>query len=66
MKKKVIIALIGFFLGYIFASWVVYISGGVSPIDLKTEKERHITFLNSLNLFEPMSPGFYMILFANK
>ncbi|MGC8981524.1 MAG: hypothetical protein ACP5JU_01060 [Minisyncoccia bacterium] len=65
IKQNYRLIIISFLIGYILASLLIYISGGISPLT-PDYKERKITFLNSLNPFEPMSPAVYMIIFANK
>ena len=59
------LALVAFLIGYILASILLYIAGGVAPITPEY-KEKPMTFLNALNPFEPMSPAVYMIIFGNK
>lgn len=68
-KKVLLIAIIGFFIGYVLMSLIIFISGGVAPIYYegpKAGETRPLTILNSLNPLEPMSPAFYMIIFAQK
>lgn len=67
-RKLMITILIGFIVGYIFGSWALFISLGISPVYLEGPnegKDRKFLFLHSLNPFEPMSPGFYMMVYSS-
>jgi len=82
LNQKLKIFLIGFLVGYIIGSYFLYIGRAISPISKKdltkvgwysynkeAEKEikwRNLSIFHALNPFEPMSPGWYFILKANK
>lgn len=59
-----------FILGYFLGSWVILVSKGLSPyklenFDKENAQERKLTIFNALNPFEPMNPGFYIMMYGH-
>lgn len=67
LKNKFVITIIlGFLIGYIWASYVLFLMNGFLQFDEKGNIIGGTTIFSALNPFYPMSPAFYFFMYANR
>jgi len=70
-RQKLILIIVSFILGYVFASLIILAGKGITPYSLKdilnnNPRERKFMFIHSLNPFEPMNPGWYFLFYPKQ